>query len=577
MRETNEDYYSFIDNLPDDLFCQSTTLIARTYSNDIEALIEEITKDSGVRQYDNSTEDSVYSSDIQKNEQQPNDCKQGNTKESQGNNIVHNKNTQVCVYSSDIHITDRQVEILRAVAGINARAKEAEDWRQWRTGVIYQQEDFRNDIGTPEELMDCLKGISRKAGKNLERLYEASRVFERYMGDAEVIEEVGIATTGGLARLYSKSTAAELIKLAERVDLLRCTNTYYCPSYGGGKRKNGTARRYIINPQLLDIVRLAYLGEQASTKPQKQARKERKVLAGDGGTTDKPEDAPDTLTGRYDICFASNLHLPADLTDEQVRAAIYARYPQLNELQALRERINREYYAGEPMLELRQRVKITRGKSGVVSKVGTRCTSPLCQLRANDIPEGYEGLTRQIFLRRYYEGREYYEYDVKSSIYRVAYFLRTGVWVPANVDFYSLMSPYEFADKQARADYKAGLAMQLYFGGSPAKITANLYRNVKGSRKAVWLDKKGYSREEVLGAIAAGQAYMFAVVGQSIGSEVFLHEGGIYLMLLERLLGMGLQAVSVYDEFISDDPRLGELCEALLPVVAQEYRQRWCC
>lgn len=70
---------------------------------------------------------------------------------------------------------------------------------------------------------------------------------------------------------------------------------------------------------------------------------------------------------------------------------------------------------------------------------------------------------------------------------------------------------------------------------------------------------------------------MLAVVGQSIGSEVFLHEGGIYLMMQERLLGMGLNVVSVYDEFICDDPRLGELCEELLPKVAEEYRQRWCC
>ena len=47
-------------------------------------------------------------------------------------------------------------------------------------------------------------------------------------------------------------------------------------------------------------------------------------------------------------------------------------------------------------------------------------------------------------------------------------------------------------------------------------------------------------------------------------------------MLLERLLNMGMRAVSVYDEFISDNPRLEEVCEELLPVVAAEYRERWC-
>lgn len=46
-------------------------------------------------------------------------------------------------------------------------------------------------------------------------------------------------------------------------------------------------------------------------------------------------------------------------------------------------------------------------------------------------------------------------------------------------------------------------------------------------------------------------------------------------MLLERLLEMGLNVVSVYDEFISDDPRLRELCEELLPKVAEEYREKW--
>ena len=138
------------------------------------------------------------------------------------------------------------------------------------------------------------------------------------------------------------------------------------------------------------------------------------------------------------------------------------------------------------------------------------------------------------------------------------------------VDFYALMSPYEFRNTQERADYKK-LAMRLFFGGSPAKITSAFFHELR--RNGMELD---YSKEEVEDAVGLAQARMFSAVGESIGSEVFLHEGAIYLMLLDRLLGMGMRVVSVYDEFISDNPRLKEICEELLPKVAAEYRERWC-
>lgn len=441
----------------------------------------------------------VYSSDIRQG--------QGNSRKkyllSQSSSLTDSDTHRV--YSSDIHLTDRQMEILRVVADINARAKEAEEKRHWRTGRIFEQSDFANDIRTEEELTERLRSISRKAGKNLERLYEASRVLEGYMADG-VIEEVAIATTGGLARVFSKSTAAEVIKLAERVDLLICTDPSYRPStkVNGRKGNNGRARQYIINPQMVELIKRTYLGE-ISKKPRGISEK--------GGEEDEVAEIPaeevNALLGKYDVRFSPDVHLPAHLSDGEVRACIYARYPQLAVLMETMERINRTYYAGETMLQLRQRVKIRRGKAGRVSKIGTRCTSRLCQLRANDVPLDYEGQTRQMFLERYYGGRVYVEYDVKSSIYRVARFLRTGEWLAGDVDFYALMSPYEFTDKQARDDYKAGLAMQLYFGGNPEKITNTLYYNLarqqrKKGLKQTRLERLGYSRAEVRDAIAAG-------------------------------------------------------------------------
>lgn len=497
-----------------------------------------------------------FSSDIQ-NKQVDNDI-EGINHTSTHHNIT---NHPLPPCSSDIQ--DRQVEILRAIASTSRAISEQDEQRPWRSGIIYQQSDFDNSITTPEQLMAHLRSISRKAWKNLERLHTACGVWEEYVADG-VIEEVAIPTTGVLAQVFSKSTASEVIRLAELVDLLRCVEYYYCPSVPG--TKNGTSRKYIVNPRMVELVQRTYRGGSGGTK----AVGTGKDGGGSGGLEEVSSETVKELLGRYNICLSSSLRLPAELTDEQVRACIRARFPQLEVLDNMRERINREYYADKPTLQLRQRIRISRGATGMISKIGTRCTSGLCLLRANDIPYGYAGFTRPAFLEQYYKGNRYYEYDIKSSIYRVARFLRTGEWLAGEEDFYALMSPYEFRNEQERSDYKK-LAMRLFFGGSPAKITSAFFHELR--RHGVELD---YSKEEVGEAVGLAQARMFSAVGESIGSEVFLHEGAIYLMVLERLLNMGMRAVSVYDEFISDNPRLEEVCEKLLPVVAAEYRERWC-
>ena len=506
-----------------------------------------------------------YSSDIR--ESNSNDESGHHNCVSSFSNITNNT---LPPYSSDIQ--DRQLDLLRTIASICNRMNKQDERRPWRTGNIYQQSDFANDITSTEQLMEKLRKVSRKAANNLERLHTACGVLEGYVADG-VIEEVAIATTGVLAQVFSRSTASEVIKLAKSVDLLRCTDPHFCPSFAvagaAGKRKNGTARRYIVNPRMVGLIQRAYRGESRRGKAVGTGKDGGDV----GGLEEVPRETVKELLERYNnIRLSSSLRLPAELTDEEVRACIRSRYPQWAELDAMRERINATYYADKPTLQLHQRIRISRGATGMISKIGTRCTSGLCLLRANDIPLGYEGLTRHIFLHDYYNGNRYYEYDIRSSIYRVARFLRTGEWLAGAVDFYERMSPYEFRNEQERSDYKK-LAMRLYFGGSPAKITSAFFHELRDKTE---LERKGYTKREVEDAVGLAQARMFEVVGESIGSEVFLHEGAIYLTLLEKLLGMGMRAVSVYDEFISDNSRLAAVCEELLPVVAAEYRARWC-
>ena len=48
------------------------------------------------------------------------------------------------------------------------------------------------------------------------------------------------------------------------------------------------------------------------------------------------------------------------------------------------------------------------------------------------------------------------------------------------------------------------------------------------------------------------------------------------MMLRGELYKRGVRTSQCYDGFWSDDTRLPTMCEEILPVVAAEYRERWC-
>ena len=177
-------------------------------------------------------------------------------------------------------------------------------------------------------------------------------------------------------------------------------------------------------------------------------------------------------------------------------------------------------------------------------------------------------------------GMPYYflaHYDVKSSIYRTTYFLNTGEWLSQDVDFYPLMyaglrpddpNSYEFENAAKRAEYKQA-CMRLYF----CKSSAEQWNKM---RRAGMLSG-GIPKEEQLAEIAAARQKMRrAVGGKTYGPEIFLHESCLLMMLRGELYKRGVRTSQCYDGFWSDDTRLPTMCEEILPVVAAEYRERWC-
>ena len=267
------------------------------------------------KEYDNNNIkaniDSLYMSDIQT--------------ENKNDNGSDNNDSDICLYMSEIRekmesITPRHIDILRAYAAINARRQAEEEWRSWKTGRVYQQDDFANTIRTEEELWLCLKQDSRKSRLNLERLYDFCCIVERYMSDG-VIEEVGISTRGGgLEKRFSHSGAADMIRRAEKLDIVVCTDSEYSRSLPvpGSKRKtrNGTSRRFIINPLMVELVKRTYIGEAAASEERPENSTSRpENAAGENERESELTEEEAGLVGRR-IRFGAGQHLPAVITDE---------------------------------------------------------------------------------------------------------------------------------------------------------------------------------------------------------------------------------------------------------------------
>lgn len=247
--------------------------------------------------------------------------------------------------------------------------------------------------------------------------------------------------------------------------------------------------------------------------------------------------------------------------------------------------MNEEYHHDKPEEMILFRPHITFSRRGICTNISIRATSTASGLpsREKALSEGRADdagvkLWREDYLADLF--RMPYEllshYDVKSSIYRTTYFLNTGIWLPQEVDFYPLMyaglrpddpDGYEFETAKQRAEYKQG-CMRLYFSPS-AKDQLNRMRRAK-------LLSPYYTKEEHLAAIEEARRKMrLAVGGRVYGSEIFLHESAVLLMLRRELYRQGVKTSQCYDGFWSDDERLPELCEELLPKVAEEYREKW--
>lgn len=375
---------------------------------------------------------------------------------------------------------------------------------------------------------------------------------------------------GGKLKLHSYHKRAErLIKKALKVGLLVCVDE----RFEQGWKEEGTARLYVLNRRLAKMLMEKY-GHSGPTKADRVSIG-REV--GDALQGEYPQAAGAASASLDKVRFSSKLRLPNSLTNEEIADALLRRYPALAHYWELVKELNARHYAEESVSALRIRLEPrVRRSEKYVTHIGIRAYSDLCSYpkRANDGQP-----SRAAFFKDYFRTEEVFEYDVPSSIYRVATFLNTRLWLDDGHDLYATMCPREFKDKGDRNFFKH-IAMRLYFGASADKVAANLL-HWHSDLKDVF--DSGLLKE----VIKSMREKMFTALGEEvdsgkdsdkgmgIDSEIFFHESCLYLDLHKYLVDKGLRIAQVYDGFYSNDPRLPALCKAALPEIARAYAARW--
>lgn len=440
-------------------------------------------------------------------------------------------------------------ELLAVLSHEFYRATACDNKRTIKTGRTFTQASFKNNITKREDIIALLGKYARLHVAHLCRFIE---VVSPHIGESYYNELYISCTTPILRKICGcEKSVSNLIERGIKIDLLRCTNTKY--TFGGGKKKN-KSKAYIVNREVASMLQELYVQYNITVSEYQKSSSSLNNISSPASSS--------ISCNPQNVRFRSSLRIPKEVTNNEIISVLLSRYSRLQHYMDLAQKINAKHYAKNERLCVLFNPSIHRSQSGIVTKIGIRASNAICGLPKH-ADEMHPYQTRGDFFSEYFGGAPVYEYDIKSSIYRVAYLLKSGEWLGEEVDFYSLMCLREHKTKQEREEYKK-LAMLLYFGGSVKNITARII-----ARCPHLLEK--YSKESINATVKAAQEKMTAEIGRSMNTEIFLHESCLYMDLLQNLLSRGLKVVQIYDGFYSDDPRLPDLCRELLPCLARTY------
>ena len=273
------------------------------------------------------------------------------------------------------------------------------------------------------------------------------------------------------------------------------------------------------------------------------------------------------------VCFSSKLHLtkPANMSVSEFEAALtdilYQRYPNLKHYQQLADYINDKYYHDDLARQIVFKPHFAWAKGNkYIRKIGIRATNGLVNAKTNNIT-GYEDdsiLMKKDVLDEYGLNLEY---DVKSSVPRITYFMNTGIWKKDGDFYHDIYKKLYDSDDNFTPETRAlikKLHMRGYFD-SVATIGVHTRRAYNISDKSIDDEMK---RFKVAVEDAEG--------GNTLDSEVFYHESCIYMDVLKELLDRGFDVWEVYDSWYASkagctQEEYTEIVEEVIENVVKNY------
>ena len=291
------------------------------------------------------------------------------------------------------------------------------------------------------------------------------------------------------------------------------------------------------------------------------------------------------------VRFNSKLHLlkPSDMSktefEQYLLECLHENYPVLSEGERLAKEINSlPFYMENPDFQIQFMPKFTwnTGKTAV-RKIGIRATNKLVSAKSKKEVDDDPSLIYREDIRKKYGLTA--EYDVKSSVPRIAYSLGHGYWLDSTIDLYKKfydvfvrLCPSERMEwnEDTRAIFKS-FFMNSYFD-NPSMTAAHLKRAI-----AQKIGSKAYKPEdwkELDQVMASYRKSIEIVLGKKkmIDSEIFLHESVLYMKVTRELMKEYEKVWQVYDCWYvsnNNNNNNNNNIERRIVDIFEQYIQEW--
>ena len=443
--------------------------------------------------------------------------------------------------------------------------------------------------GAPSKIEDVKKLLGQRWQVTLQKIYYI--ILEKGLTHCNTVELA--QTDRHLEILGTQQALSKIIGKCKLIKLLDPIKTGEKESYKVGKQ----GKSYHVNTLLATVIQ-----NFGKANDYKAPEKEKKKLVEEIKTVEEAASVVcnGVATPSYDIendifknlkigeYKGEDFEVLKNYPDELLLAQLHTNYPQIKFISGNNDRFNQS--CNMPELKRRSQINVHRGSNSI--KFSFRDYCDVCSL----IKSSDEGkANREWFFSRYFSNPKPAEFDLKSSIYKISHFINFGIWSDNTRDFYAEFAPIGIK-KEQRSLIKS-IAMYVYFSDLTDKQIVNqikikeyyqtqidFYNDEK--RKAQSNQNNNLMQAEIglnirklqlQNLVAEVRQNMCKVIGEPLGSEVFVHESAIMNILLMYSIKKFGKAVCIYDAIFADveETVFHNFCEMNVAKCAKFYKEKF--